>query len=269
LAAYTKTSRSDLSQTNSRSESSSTSVTRNVLDEQLLRAILGGLTGRMTHKELTDYAEQLLRPQLNASLEASRQQHETLQLAKEQEIENLARALSGSIAAQHGAYGRSMADIQTAALARGMGRSSYTLQSLANQGNALSQAVRELTEENERQTAQINRQISQSAKQNADTSARLYSDYAQQLSAKVQELDSQQRQEFNRNYMTAVSAAMGQMTQGTSQTTGESQTSGKSSTVTTSGKTGATGKSGAKKMTQDDVDAISGAAPSVKKQTKR
>ncbi|MBR5560171.1 MAG: hypothetical protein IKU73_02015 [Clostridia bacterium] len=270
MATWTKTSKSEKSETNSRSSTSSASVSRKVLDESMLETILGGLTGQMTREEMTEFAESLLRPQLSANLEASRQQHEAAKLTREQEIEDLAAALSKSIEQQQGAYRQSMADVETAALARGMGRSSYTLSRLAGQGDALAQAVRQLTDENARQTAQIRRQIDLSAQQSAQTQARLNSDYSAQMAAKVQELSQQQRQEYNKNYMTAISAAMGQMTQGTSETTGTSSSSGKTSTMTTSGKTGTSGSSGAKKTEGNDmIDAISGAAPSVKRQTKQ
>lgn len=66
--------------------------------------------------------EALLRPQLNAGLEAAQQSYETTRLAKEQEIENLAASLEKGIEAQNRAYRQSVADVETAALARGMGR---------------------------------------------------------------------------------------------------------------------------------------------------
>ena len=263
----TKTSTSAKSETSSRSSTTSTSVSKNVLDSQMLETILGGLTGQMTQAEMTAFAESLLRPQLSAGIEASVQQHEATRLTKEQEIENLAAALAKSIDAQKGAYARSMADIETAALARGMGRSSYTLNRLAGQGNALAQAISQLSEENARQTAQIRSQIDQSAEHSARTQAQLHNNYAAQLSAKVQELSQQQRQEYNKNYMTAVSAAMGQYTQGTSETTGNSQTSSKTSSVTTNAKTSSSGSSTSKTTKNNDVDAVSGAAPSAKKMT--
>ena len=226
------------SQSREQSQSQSLSTTKNVLDTQLLETILGGLTGQMTQEEIAAYAESLLRPQLNAGIEASRQQHETTALAKQQEIENLAAELAKGIEQQNRAYRQSMADIETAALARGMGRSSYTLQSLANQGDALAQAVMQLTDENARQSSQIQQQITQSAQQAAQTQGRLNTDYASQLAAQIQQLTQQQRQEYNSNYLTAISAAMGQQTQGTSQTTGESMTTGTSETTATSDTSG-------------------------------
>ena len=232
--SWSSSSSSSSSSTTSKQNTTSESTTKKVLDEKLLATILGGLMGQMTQDEIEQFAENLLRPQLNAGLEAA-QQYETTELAKKQEIENLAAALSRSIEEQNRAYRQSMADVETAALARGMGRSSYTLQSLANQGDALARAVMQLTDENARQSAQIQAQITQAAQQNAQTKSRLNTDYASQLAAKIQELTQQQRQEYNSNYLTAISAAMGSQTTGSSETLGESQTNSSSSSSTVSG----------------------------------
>ena len=134
--------------------------------------------------------------------------------------------------------------METAALNRGMGRSSYTLQTLANQGDALAKAVRELTDENARKTGQIQDQITQAAKQNSQTQGRLNTDFASQLAAKVQELKENQRKEWNSNYLTAISSAMGQQTTGSQQTAGSQtsigsqQTTGSQQTLGTSETTG-------------------------------
>ena len=243
----------------SQSTSSSESTTKNVLDGELLNQILGGLMGNMTDDELTQFAENLLRPQLNAALEESQQNYETTKLAKEQEIENLARSLTRSIDEQNGAYRKSAANVETAALSRGMGRSSYTLQTLANQGDALAKAVRELTDENARQSGQIQDQITQAAQQNSQTQGRLTTDFASQLASKVQELKESQRKEWNSNYLTAISSAMGQQTTGSQQTTGTTDTTGSqhteenssSTTVSNSGSSGSSSgsSSSAKKTT--------------------
>ena len=228
----------------SQSTSNSQSTTKNVLDGELLNQILGGLMGNMTDDELTQFAENLLRPQLNAALEESQQNYETTKLAKEQEIENLARSLTRSIDEQNGAYRKSAANVETAALSRGMGRSSYTLQTLANQGDALAKAVRELTDENARQSGQIQDQITQAAQQNSQTQGRLTTDFASQLASKVQELKENQRKEWNSNYLTAISSAMGQQTTGSQQAAGSQtsigsqQTTGQQTTLGTSETTG-------------------------------
>lgn len=218
----------------SASESSSTtkqeSQTGGVLDTALLNQILSGLVGQMTDAEINAYAEQLLKPQLNAGLEAAQHNLESTRLGLEQEKDNLATQLARSILEQQNAYNKSMTDVETAALARGMGRSSYTLQTLANQGNALAEVVRQLTDENTRQTAQIQDRITQAEQQAAQTTGRLNTDYAANLAAKVQELKQNQRDAYNRDYMTAVSASMG------SKTTQNSQTTGMDNSATVSGK---------------------------------
>lgn len=233
----TQTSTSSTSSSTSREHSVSQSTTQNVLNSELLAQILGGLSQNMTDAEIASYAESLLRPALNAAIEESQQNYETTKLSKEQEIENLAVQLARGIDEQNRAYRQSAADVETAALARGMGRSSYTLQTLANQGDALANAVRELTDESTRQSQQIQAQITQAAQQNSQTQGRLNTDFATQLAAKVQELKDTQRKEYNSNYLTAVSASMGQQTTGTTDATSEStghETSSSTSTTTTS-----------------------------------
>lgn len=193
------------SESNTKQETES----RRFLDGELLSQILSGLAPNMTDDEISAFAENLLRPVLNAGLESAQQSYETTKLGKEQEIENLAATLARSIAEQQNAYRQSAANVETAALSRGMGRSSYTLQTLANQGSALAKAVQQLTEENARAQSQAQQQITLAAQQNAQTQGRLNTDYATQLAAKVQELRESQRQNYNQNYMTAVSEALG------------------------------------------------------------
>ena len=214
----------------SQSSSTSQSTSKNVLDKELMNQILSGLMGTMTDEQITQFAENLLRPQLNAGLEEAQQNYETTKLSKEQEIENLAANLTRSIDEQNAAYRKSAANVETAALNRGMGRSSYTMQTLANQGDALAKAVQQLTEDSGRRSQQIQNQITQAAQQNSRTQGRLNSDYASQLAAKVQELKENQRKEWNSNYLTAISSAMGQQTTGSQQTLGTSETTGESST---------------------------------------
>lgn len=224
----------------SQSKSESLSTTKKLLDSDLMNQILGGLTKNMTDEEINQFAENLLRPQLNAALEESRQNYETTKLSKEQELENLATSLTRAIDEQNTAYRKSAANVETAALSRGMGRSSYTLQTLANQGDALAKAVQQLTDENTRQSGQIQQQITQAAQQNSQTQGRLNTDFASQLAAKVQELKENQRKEWNSNYLTAVSAAMGQQTTGSQQTSGTSDTTGEQHTEGSSHSTSVT-----------------------------
>ena len=219
--AQTKVKKS-FTDSSSTSKTQQSSLTQKVLNEDLLAQILSGLTAQMTDAEIRAYAESLLTPTLNAELEAAQQNYETAKLSGEQQIENLAASLARSIQEQQSAYKQSAANVETAALARGMGRSSYTLESLANQGRALAQATQQLTEETARQQSQVQQQIGQAAKQTSQTTGRLNTDYAQQLAAKIQELRQNQQNAYNQNYMTAVSAALGSQTTGTSQTSGTS-----------------------------------------------
>ena len=237
----------------SESQSKSESTTKKLLDSDLMDQILSGLMKNMTDEEINRFAENLLRPQLNAALEESQQNYETTKLAKEQEIANLAANLTRSIDEQNSAYRKSAANVETAALNRGMGRSSYTLQTLANQGDALAKAVRALTDENTRQSGQIQDQITQAAQQNSQTQGRLNTDFASQLASKVQELKENQRKEWNSNYLTAISAAMGQQTTGSQQTSGTSDTTGESHTDSESHSSSTTyrnGKSSGNSKTQ-------------------
>ena len=254
------------SQSQSRSDSQST--TKKLLDSDLMNQILGGLVRNMTDEEINQFAENLLRPQLNAALEESRQNYETTKLSKEQELENLAASLTRAIDEQNTAYRKSAANVETAALSRGMGRSSYTLQTLANQGDALAKAVQQLTDENTRQSGQIQQQITQAAQQNSQTQGRLNTDFASQLAAKVQELKENQRKEWNSNYLTAISAAMGQQTTGSQQTSGTTDTTGEQHTEGSSHSTSVTYTNrggGGKKNKSGDIDAVTSAAPSAKR----
>ena len=122
MAKRTTTETFQSSTTNSRehsqsqSQSQSQSTTKKLLDSELLNQILGGLAGNMTDKEIAAFAENLLRPQLNAGIEASRQNFETTKLSKEQEIANLAANLTRAIDEQNSAYRQSKANVETAAL---------------------------------------------------------------------------------------------------------------------------------------------------------
>lgn len=232
----------------SQSKSESLSTTKKLLDSDLMNQILGGLMKNMTDEEINRFAENLLRPQLNAALEESRQNYETTKLSKEQELENLAASLTRAIDEQNTAYRKSAANVETAALSRGMGRSSYTLQTLAK-------AVQQLTDESTRQSGQIQQQITQAAQQNSQTQGRLNTDFASQLAAKVQELKENQRKEWNSNYLTAVSAAMGQQTTGSQQTSGTTDTTGEQHTEGSSHSTSVTytNRGGGRSKTYDQT----------------
>ena len=212
------------STTYSSSTTHSSSTTRPVLDTALRDEILSGLKGFMTDEEIAKYAENLLKPILNANLEAAQQEFDTAKLSREQEIENLAVQLSDAINKQNQTYTQSRANLENAALARGMGRSSYLLDTEAQLAQALSATIKQMTDENARQSGQIQKQITQAADQLAQTTGRLNTDYAAQLAAKTQELRDQQRQEYNQQYLSATSSSMGSMTQGTSTTNSTSWT---------------------------------------------
>ena len=130
-------------------------TSKNVLDSELLSTLLGGLTANMSEEQIRAYAESLLAPVRNAELEASQQSYEASKLGLTQEMENLAVQLADSISKQQQSYGKNLAGLETAALARGMGRSSYLLNTEAALGQALSETIKQLTTENTRQTAQI------------------------------------------------------------------------------------------------------------------
>lgn len=193
----------------SESNTKQSTESRKFLDGELLAQILSGLAPNMTDDEISAFAENLLRPVLNAGLESAQQSYEATKMGREQEIENLSATLARSIAEQQNAYRQSAANVETAALSRGMGRSSYTMQTLAGQGSALAKAVQQLTEDNARAQSQAQQQITLAAQQNAQTQGRLNTDYATQLAAKIQELRQSQQQAYNQNYMTAVSEALG------------------------------------------------------------
>lgn len=182
---------------------------KNVLDEALRDAIMSGFVGNMSDEEIAKYAEALLSPQRNAEIEAAQQTYEASRLGYQQEMENLAVQLADSIAKQQQSYGQSMAGLETNALSRGMGRSSYLLSTEAALSQALAETIKNLSNENTRQSAQIQNKMTLAAQQNAQTQGRINTDYATQLAAKVQELKQTQRQEYNQNYMSAVSSALG------------------------------------------------------------
>ena len=213
----------------SESNSASTSntqhqtTTKKILDTELMQTILAGLSPQMTEEEVRNFAESLLRPQLNAGLEAAQQQYDTAELALNQEKEDIAVQLAQAIAQQQAAYKQNAAQVETAALARGMGRSSYTLDKLSQQGDMLAETIRQLTDEGARQQGQVQQQITQAAKQNAQTQGRLNTDYAAQLAAKTQELLQNQKDRYNSNYMSAVSAALGSQSSGSQNTQSSSE----------------------------------------------
>jgi len=210
------------SQSTSKGKSESTS--QKTLDTKLQSSIMAGLMGYMTDEEMDAYAKNLLAPTLKAQKEAAQQQYESAKLTGEQELGSLADSLARDIGAQKGAYTQSMADVQNAALARGMGRSSYALEAMAGQGALLNQAIERLTRESGEKEAAVRERMALAQKQSAQTQARLDSDYAAQLAAKVQEIKNAQRQQYNQNYLAALQASMGQTTSSRSETSANGKT---------------------------------------------
>ena len=221
------------SQTQQQSTSESYQATNKTLNVDLANLILSGLYGFQTDDELMQYARNLLAPQLNAGLEAAQQKLDTQALQTQQQKDDLAAQLTRAIEEQQKAYGQNMADTQNAALARGMGRSSYLLQALAGQGQNLAGVVQQLTEDTNRKQEHLAEQLAQAGTQTAETQGRLKTDYASQLAAKIQELRESQRQEYNKNYLTAISSALGSETIGrsASQGTSATQTQGQQTSI--------------------------------------
>jgi hypothetical protein len=136
-----------------------------------------------------------------------------------------------------------------------MGRSSYTMQTIANQGQAFAKAVENLTRDTQKQQSFLQNQITLAAQQNAQTQGRLNTDYASQLAAKIQELRQNQRDSYNQNYLTAMSNAMGRRTSGSEQTHGTSQTQQNSTSQTNGGSTSVTttGGGGGRRTSPDPI----------------
>lgn len=205
------------------SQSTSTSTTRKVLNSDILSQILSGLSDtRYTQKntdELMRLAEQYYMPQYNAEVEAARQAQAAKDLAYTQQLENLTSAYGKNVDAQNAAYDKSRAALETGALSRGMGRSSYTMQTLNNNDQARSAALMQLAEGYGKDVRQVSDQRTQSAAQSAETIRRLESDKATNIANRLQELAELEYQKYitginqqNSNYLSAVQAALGEET---------------------------------------------------------
>ncbi len=88
----------------------SSSVTRHVIDWDMVQSILAGLSGQMTDEQIDAYAQELLHPQLMADLEESQQRYDAARLGKQQEIEDIVSSLAKSIENTRNAYQKSRAD---------------------------------------------------------------------------------------------------------------------------------------------------------------
>ena len=212
-------------QSSQQSGQQSQSSRRNVLDSELLSLILGGLADvgytQRTTEELKQIAQDMYAPQYNAEVEAAKQAQASKDLSYAQQLENMERTYGKNVQTQNTAFDKSRAALETGALSRGMGRSSYALSTLNNNDQARSAALAELAEGYAQSTRQVGEQRTQAASQLADTLRRMETDRAtnernqltQLLDTEYQRYMTGQNQK-NSNYLAAVQAAMGQQTNG-------------------------------------------------------
>lgn len=243
----TNSSSQSTSQSQSQSQSQAQSTTQKTLDQELLAAILQGLQGTgyeaKTEEELMEAAQNLFLPEYNAQVEAAKQEQAATDLGLAQQIENLIAAAGRQVDQQNAAFNQSRADIETGALARGMGRSSYTLSTLSNNDIARAAAIDQIMGDVTRQQGQLEAQRTQAAQQLAQTLGRLETDKATNIKNTLldlldREYDRQQSaiNQQNQNWLTALEMAMGTKTN-TSET---SQTQGTENTTTNSTQTSTT-----------------------------
>ena len=169
-----------------------------------------------------------------------------------------------NIDVQNAAYDKSRAALETGALARGMGRSSYTMATLAGNDQARSAALAQMADDYLQNVRQVTDEQTMSAAQSAETIGRLNADKATNITNKLRELADTEYQKYitgvnqqNANYLAAVQAAMGQMTTGqttgTSKTSETSNTTGQSTQVTYVGGSGTSGTSQKKSSTNTAI----------------
>ena len=228
-------------QTTTSQSQQSQSITQAVINSELLAQILAGLKDagytQKTKDELMKIAEDYYLPQYNAEIEAEKQAQAVKDMSYTQQLENLQSAYGKNIDVQNAAYDKSRAALETGALARGMGRSSYTMATLAGNDQARSAALAQLADDYLQNVRQVTDEQALSSAQSAETIGRLNADKATNITNKLRELADAEYQKYitgvnqqNANYLAAVQAAMGQMTTG--------QTTGTSTQVTTSGGSG-------------------------------
>lgn len=241
------------SQSQSQQSQQSQSTTQAVVNRELLAQILAGLQDagytQKTTDELMKIAEDYYLPQYNAEIEAAQQAQAVADMSYTQQLENLQSAYGKNIDVQNAAYDKSRAALETGALARGMGRSSYTMATLSGNDQARSAALAQLADDYLQNVRQVTDEQALSAAQSAETIGRLNADKATNITNKLRELADTEYQKYitgvnqqNANYLAAVQAAMGQMTTGqstgTSTTNETSNTTGQSTQVTTVGGSG-------------------------------
>ena len=228
-------------QTTTSQSQQSQSITQAVINSELLAQILEGLQDagytQKTTDELMKIAEDYYLPQYNAEIEAEKQAQAVKDMSYTQQLENLQSAYGKNIDVQNAAYDKSRAALETGALARGMGRSSYTMATLAGNDQARSAALAQLADDYLQNVRQVTDEQALSNAQSAETIGRLNADKATNITNKLRELADAEYQKYitgvnqqNANYLAAVQAAMGQMTTG--------QTTETSTQVTTSGGSG-------------------------------
>ena len=240
-------------QTTTSQSQQSQSITQAVINSELLAQILAGLKDagytQKTTDELMKIAEDYYLPQYNAEIEAEKQAQAVKDMSYTQQLENLQSAYGKNINVQNAAYDKSRAALETGALARGMGRSSYTMATLAGNDQARSAALAQLADDYLQNVRQVTDEQTLSAAQSAETIGRLNADKATNITNKLRELADTEYQKYitgvnqqNANYLAAVQAAMGQMTTGqttgTSKTSETSNTTGQSTQVTYAGGSG-------------------------------
>lgn len=225
-------------QTTTSQSQQSQSITQAVINSELLAQILEGLQDagytQKTTDELMKIAEDYYLPQYNAEIEAEKQAQAVKDMSYTQQLENLQSAYGKNIDVQNAAYDKSRAALETGALARGMGRSSYTMATLAGNDQARSAALAQMADDYLQNVRQVTDEQALSNAQSAETIGRLNADKATNITNKLRELAETEYQKYitgvnqqNANYLAAVQAAMGQMTTG--------QTTETSTQVTTSG----------------------------------
>ena len=248
-------------QTTTSQSQQSQSITQAVINSELLAQILEGLQDagytQKTTDELMKIAEDYYLPQYNAEIEAEKQAQAVKDMSYTQQLENLQSAYGKNIDVQNAAYDKSRAALETGALARGMGRSSYTMATLAGNDQARSAALAQLADDYLQNVRQVTDKQTMSSAQSAETIGRLNADKATNITNKLRELADTEYQKYitgvnqqNANYLAAVQAAIGQMTTG--QTTGTSKTSETSNTTGQSTQVTYAGGSGKAKPKKDD-----------------
>lgn len=211
------------------SQSKSQQTSQRVVDQKLLSQILAGLADEgytpRTEAQLQQAAQDRYEPIYNAEVEAAKQLHEKSDLALSQQLDEVLSGIERQKQTQNAAYDRARANIETAALGRGMGRSSYTTSTLANNDIARARALESIDTEASRKANQIAQQRAQLAGQLSQTLGRLSTDRAKKVTSYLQDLYDQEysrrksaAEAQNQNYLTAMNMSMGTQTTGSQST---------------------------------------------------